>query len=234
MVPRISWKKSHHCWDIIQILICLFSPFYSSFSHPAILLSLRLRLSFQHPSPFYLSGDHYKWVEDASDPHCDQRQPWKFWMPAPHFTWSWVLMAILPVGRKMSRWGQKQHLWLAAMGRLCVHHLHFKEFAGWWEFLQLVFVNESKLCLVQLQETRAHSGALMLQQWRPYETMDGTFSLYKWGNCEVPVFRFVLQHSFIFYFVQEERVQDHTGVNEVEEFWFPLTASCILELVMCT
>lgn len=50
----------------------------------------------------------------------------------------------------------------------------------------------------------------------------------------MPVLRFVLQHSFISYFVQEERVQDHTGVNEVEEFWFPLTASCILELGMCT
>lgn len=39
--------------------------------------------------------------------------------------WSWVLMAILPVGRQMSRWGQEQHLWV---GWHCVYNFHFKEF----------------------------------------------------------------------------------------------------------
>lgn len=39
--------------------------------------------------------------------------------------WSWVLMATIPVGRQMSRWGQDQHLWV---GWHYVHNFHFKEF----------------------------------------------------------------------------------------------------------
>lgn len=52
-------------------------PFYSFLFCSVILLPLKPRLFFLHPppSPFYLSRDHYKQAEDASDLPGDQWQP---------------------------------------------------------------------------------------------------------------------------------------------------------------
>lgn len=55
---------------------------------------------------------------------CPKRSDFLHWT----FQWSLVFMAMLPMGREMSRWGQKQHLWLARIGWHCVHNFHFKEF----------------------------------------------------------------------------------------------------------
>lgn len=121
--------------------------------------------------------------------------------------WSWVLMATLPVGRQMSRWGQEQHLWV---GWHRVHNFHFKEFRA-----SLLRVH----CSLGLSTSQSYlwynySGwkkSLTICDVRAVVTRRvHVLSLWKWENYETRVFSsFTI---FIEHFLYARRIKRHKRI----------------------
>lgn len=142
-------RGGHYYWIYTQSLIFWLFPFsFVQLVYCPINTDLSLGLLL------HLPGDHGG-KQGCSGPlaaPCDQCLPWKVCNSALSFAWSLVFMAILPVGREMSRWGQKQHLWLARLGWLRVQNFHFKGFADWCSSVHssLCLSTSKKLSLMQL------------------------------------------------------------------------------------